>query len=308
MALPSFTPTTNAVALPTVIAQEVIRLLPANLGLARFISKDTDWTGRDFATYGQTLDIVKPGSITARKKTPGTPITSQSPTADKVSVTLNNHGYVSITEEDITTLLQKPDMQQAYALRMAIVLAEQIESDIFALHPSITNTVTFTPVSTEAEIDAAYRLLRDKFARLKVSQNEPKLAMLDTSVVSKMLSVTKYTSGDFVSGKGIVEGSINRIHGINNMESQLVPYTGSPGAYHNIATTKWGLVLASRPMPLSGNGRGVQQTVIVDPGTGLSFRLTEGYDQQNLGVQMTLDVLYGVAVADVNQVIEIESF
>lgn len=306
--MPNFTPTTNAQAIPTIIAQEVIRKLPANLGLARFVSKDSDWTGKDFANYGDTLNIVKPGDLTAGLKTPGTPVTVQSATATKINVTLNQHGYITILQEDITKLLQKPDMQEAYAERMSIVLAEQIEAAGFALHPSITNTVTFSPVTTEAEIDTAFRALRSKFARLKVPQNEAKMAFLDTSVIDKLLSVTKYTSGDYVNNKAIIEGAINRIHGINNFETQLAPYTGSPGAYHGIATTKWGMVLASRPMPLDGNGRGVQQTIITDPGTGLSFRLTQGYDQNNLGVQMTLDVLYGWAIADVNQVIEVESF
>lgn len=306
--MPNFTPTTNVNAIPTVIAQEVIRLLPANLGLARFVSKDTDWTGQDFASYGDTLQIDKPGALVAKKKTPGTQIVTQSPSDDKVSVTLNNHAYISILQEDITKLLQKPDMQQAYAERMSIVLAEQIETDGFLLHPSITNTVTFSPVSTEAEIDAAYRSLRSKFARLKVPQNESKAGFFDTSVIDKLLSVTKYTSGDFVNGKGIIEGAVNRIHGINNVETQLVQTSGSPVAYHNLALTKWGIVLVSRPMPLDGNGRGARQNVVVDPGTGLSFRMTESYSHGDLGVQFTLDCLYGWAIADANQVIEVESF
>lgn len=304
----TFTPTTNAVAIPTIIAQQTIKRLKANFGLAKFVSKDTDWTGTDFATYGDTLDIVKPGSFTARTKTPGTPIVVDNDTATKVSVSLDTHSYVSILQEDITKMLQKPDLQAEYADRMAQVLAEAVENKLFALHPSIENTVTFSPVSTEAEIDAAYRALRSKFARLKVAGTTEKLALLDTSVIDKLLSVSKYTSGDFVNNKAIIEGSINRIHGINNMESQLVPTSGSPVAYHNVALTKWGMVLVSRPMPVDGNGRGVKQYVITDPNTGLSFRITEGYDQQNMGTQMTIDLLFGAAIADVNQVIEIESF
>lgn len=304
----TFTPTTNAEAIPTIIAQETIKQLASNFGLAKFVSKDTDWTGQDFATQGDTLSIVKPGTFTARTKTPGTAITVDNATATKVSVTLDTHAYVSILQEDITKIMQKPDLMSEYGQRMALTLAEKVESTLFNLHPSITNVVTFSPVSTEAEIDTAYRALRSKFARLKVPQTEPKLAMLDTSVIDKLLSVSKYTSGDYVNNKAIIDGAINRIHGINNMESQLVPVTGSPVAYHNIATTKWGMVLVSRPMPLDGNGRGVKQYVITDQHTGLSFRITEGYDQQNMGVQMTIDLLIGAAIADANQVVEIESF
>lgn len=306
--MPNFTPTTNAVAIPTVIAQETIRLLPSYMGVARFVSKDTDWTGQDFASYGDTLEVVNPGALTVKTKTPGTPIVTQSPTADKVSVTLDTHSYISILQEDITKLLQKPDLQQKYAQNMAIKLAESIESKIYALHPTVQNTITFSPVTTEAEIDAAFRRLRDKFARLKVPKGEEKAFFQDTSITSNLLSVTKYTSGDYVNGKGIIEGAVNRVHGINNVETQLIPTSGSPVAYHNLALTKWGIVLVSRPMPLDGNGRGARQFIVTDPNTGLNFRMTEAYDYKEMGTAFTLDVLTGAAVADQNQVIEVESF
>ena len=304
----TFTPTTNADAIPTVIAQETIRLLPSYMGIAKFVSKDADWTGTDFASYGDTLDIVNPGTIVAKTKTPGTQIETQNPTADKVSVTLDTHSYVSILQEDITKLLQKPDMQQKYAQRMAIVLAEKIESSVYALHPQVTNTITFSPVSTEAEIDAAFRRLRTKFARLKVPKSEDKMFFQDSSIMDNILSVTKFTSGDFVNNKAIVEGAQNRIHGINNFETQLIPTSGSPVAYHNMALTKWGVVLASRPMPLDGNGRGAKQSIVVDPNSGLAFRFTEAYDWKEMGVAFTIDVLTGVGIADANQIIEVESF
>lgn len=304
----TFTPTTNAVAIPTVVAQEVIRLLPGYMGISKFVSKDVDWTGKDFQSYGNTLDIVKPGNLTVQDKTPGTPVSVQNATATKVSVTLNKHKIIAILEEDITKMLQKPEMQQEYAQRMAIKLAEQIDSDVYALHPSMTNVVSFTPFSTEAEIDTAYRALRSKFARLKVPKEEAKVLFQDTSVTDKLLSVTKYTSSDYTNAKGIVEGALNKIHGINNFETQLVPTTGSPVAYHNVALTKWGIVLASRPLPTDGNGMGVRQNVIVDPNTGLAFRMTQGYSMDDVGVRLQMDVLYGVAIADNDQVIEVESF
>lgn len=303
----TFTPTTNAVAIPTIVAQETIKLLPSYMGLAKFVSKDTDWTGRDFASYGQTLDITKPGTLSKSDKVPGSPYVPQNATATKVSVTLDKNPYVMILQEDVTKMLQKPDLQLAYAQRQAIALAESIESSIYALHPSLHNTVTMDYTS-EATIDTSFRNIRSRFARLKVPKMEDKMLFADTSVVDKLLSVTKYTSMDYANAKGIVEGAVSKIHGINTFETQLAPATGSPVAYHNIATTKWGFVLASRPMPLDGNGRGAIQSNITDPNTGLTFRVTESYDVMNGGVIYNLECLYGVAIADVNQVIEVESF
>lgn len=304
----SFTPTTNANAIPTVIAQETLKLLAANMGLAKFVSKDTDWTGKDFATYGDTLVIDRPGSLVVKKKTPGTPMVLQNPNTDKVQVTLNQHDYIDVLQEDITKLLQKPDMQAAYARNMAIKLAEGVESYLFSLHPSLTVTETFDYTSATT-IENSFLKIRSRFSRFKVPQNETKFCFLDTSVIDKLLAVEKYTRGDYIGNTEAVElGAIRRIYNINIFETQLSPYTGSPGAYHGLALTRYGLVLVNRPMPLDGNGKGVRQTIMTDPNTGLSIRLTEGYSHGDLGSRFTMDLLYGAAVADNQQVFEVESF
>lgn len=305
--MPNFTPTTNAVAIPTVIAQEVIRLWPGYMNLAKFVSKDTDWTGQDFASYGNTLDIPKPGTLTVSTKTAGTAMTTQSPTATKVSVTLNQHKYIDVLEEDITKLLQKPDMQAAYARNMAIVLAEDVESYLFSLHPNLTSTVSFDATSATT-IENSFLALRSKFARNKVPQAMPKGAFLETSIIDKLLTVDKYSRGDYIGNTEAVNlGAIRRIYNINIFESQLVPATGSPVAYHSLGLTPYGLVLANRPMPLDGNGKGVRQTNMRDPNTGVTFRLTEGYSHGDLGSRFTIDLLYGASVCDTTQVYEIES-
>lgn len=306
--MPNFTPTTNAVAIPTIIAQEVIRLFPGYMNLAKFVSKDTDWTGQDFATYGQTLDIVKPGSLTVSTKTAGTPMTTQSPTATKVSVVLNQHKYIDVLEEDITKLLQKPDMQAAYARNIAIKLAEDVESYLFSLHPNLTDTVTFDATSATT-IETSFLALRSKFARNKVPQMMSKGAFLDTSIIDKLLTIEKYSRGDYIGNTEAIQlGAIRRIYGINIFESQLVPSTGSPVAYHSLALTPYGLVLANRPMPLDGNGKGVRQVNLRDPNTGLTLRLTEGYSHGDLGSRFTMDIVYGAAVCDTTQIYEVESF
>jgi len=303
----NFTPTTNAVAIPTIIAQEVIRLFPGYMNLAKFVSKDTDWTGQDFASYGDTLDIVKPGSLTVKTKTPGTAMTTQSPDASKVSVSLNQHKYIDVLQEDITKLLQKPDMQQAYAQNMAIKLAEEVETYLFSLHPNLTKTISFDHTSATT-IETSFLAIRSAFARNKVPQVMQKAAFLETSIIDKLLTIEKYSRGDYIGNTEAVNlGAIRRIYNINIFESQLVPSTGSPVAYHSLAMTPYGMVLANRPMPLDGNGKGVRQTNMRDPATGLTFRLTEGYSHGDLGSRFTIDLVYGASICDTTQVYEVES-
>lgn len=301
----NFTPTTNSVAIPTVIAQQVIKKLPSYMGIARFVSKDVDWTGQDFASYGQTLDIVKPGDLTVQTKTAGTQTTSQAATATKVSVTLNRHKYIELLQEDITKLLQKPDLQAAYADQMAMRLAEDIEAYIYSLHPSITETVTFN-TSSEATIEQSFLKLRERFALNKVPLSALKGLFMHPTLMTKILQVSKYTSQDYVQGDVIEMGALRKIYNIGSFESQLVEPSGSPATYHNIATTKEGFVIANRPLPLDGNGKGVRQYNLQDPNTGLTMRVTEGYSQKDLGTIVTMDLVYGAALCDTTQVIEVD--
>lgn len=302
----TFTPTTNALAIPTVIAQEVIRKLPGYMNLARTVAKDSDF--EQAFSYGDTLRITKTGTLTALQKTPGTAITLQNPNLTNVDVVLNQHWYVAFLQEDITKMLQKPQLQEAYANDAAIALAEKIEGVILALHPSMTNSDKFD-ASSATTIDASLRRIRSFFARQKVPQAEQKFAYLDTSIIDAMLGVDKYTLLQNVgSERPITEGAIRRIYGIDVFESQLIPTTGSPVAYHSVAYTRGGICLAVRPMALDGNGRGARQAYFNDPNTGVSLRMTESYDTDNFGVKMSMDVLFGAALVDQRRVLEVESF
>ncbi len=304
----NFTPTTNANAIPTIIAQETLRLFPGYLNLAKFVSKDVDWTGKDFANFGQTLEIVKPGTLSTQTKTPGSNYTNQAVTADKLSVSLDQHKYISLLEEDITKMLQKPDLQAAYARDAAIKLAEEVETFLFGLHPSATYTETFRATNATT-VEAGFLAIRSRFARNKVPQGMPKAAFLDTSVIDELLKIDKYSRGDYIGNTEAIQmGAIRRIYGINIFESQVVPSTGSPVAYHNAALTPLGMVLVNRPMPLDGNGKGVKQTNFAEPLTGLTFRLTEGYSLDAGGSVIRLETVYGGAIADPKHYVEVESF
>lgn len=304
----SFTPTTDAAAIPTIIAQEVIKQFPGYMNLAKFVSNDVDWTGQDFGTYGQTLDIVKPGTLTVKTKTPGTQMESQAPTADKISVTLNRHKYIDVIDEDITKMLRKPNLQIDYAQRMAIELAQDVEEYLLGLHASIPETLTWDNTSA-ATIEASFLAIRSWFAKHKIPLQMAKGLFVDTSIVDKLLTINKYTSGDYQGEKAAIrDGAIRRTYGIDTYETQMIQLSGSPVCYHNVATTKFGMVLVNRPMPLDGNGKGVMQRNMADPNTGLTFRLTEGYSHGDLGSRFTIDLLYGGAICDTNQIVEVESF
>ena len=86
------------------------------------------------------------------------------------------------------------------------------------------------------------------------------------------------------------------LYGVSLHESQLVPVVaGTPNSTKNLAFDPGAVILASRRLPDAPSGTGAVQSVVTDPVSGLALRVTMSYNADNLGVQVTMDTLYGVA-------------
>jgi len=296
--------TTNAAFIPTIIAQKAIGRFPSYLNLARTVSRDSEWTQ---AKEGATIQVPKRGAVVANDKTAGNNFTKQNPTATNVSVTLNKHKEVTLTIDDVTKVLENQDTQNGYADDGAIALAEAVETSLAELHASIENTITFDATSATT-IDASLLLIRKYFADQKVPLLEQRYLYTASSMFNDLLGVDKYTRYDARGDAGaITEGKIVRTYGIEIHESQIVAVSGSPVAYHNLAYTKNALVVASRPLEKPMAGLGVLAGVINDPTVGLSLRTLFWYNGDLGAHQLTLDLLYGVAIMDQRRIVEVES-
>jgi hypothetical protein len=296
--------TTNAAFIPTIIAQKALGRLPAYLNVARTISRDSDWAT---ATYGQIIKVPKRGAVVANNKTAGEVFTKQNPTATDVAVTLDKHKEVTITIDDVTKVLENQDTQMGYAEDGAIALAEQLESSLLDLHPSIANTRTWNRTSA-ATIDSSMLAIRKFFVDQKVPKTEPRYFQCDASIYNDLLGTDKYSRYDATGQQGqITQGQMIKAYGFDIFESQLIPVSGSPVAYHNIAYTRNGLVLATRPLPRP-NGFGGYYANVNDPKTGVALRSMFWYNADLGAHQITLDVLFGVAILDERKILEVESF
>jgi hypothetical protein len=295
--------TTNAKFIPTIIAQEALGRLKSYLHVARNISRDSDWST---ASFGQVLRIPKRGAVSANDKSTGVVYTKQNPTATDVSVTLNKHKEVTFAIDDVTKVLENQNTLMGYGEDGAIALAESIESDLLALHPSITNTKSFDATSATT-IDTSMLAIRKFFTDQKVPKVEQKYLVVDASVYNNLLATDKYSRYDARGdGSAITTANLLKAYGFEISESQLIPTSGSPVAYHNIAFSRNGLILASRPLPRP-EGFGGRYAVVVDPDVGLALRTLFWYNADLGAHQLTLDVLYGVAILDDRRVLEVES-
>lgn len=296
--------TTNAQYIPTIISQKTLQRLGAYFQVAKTVSKDSDWST---ATFGQVLSIPKTGAVVASDKVAGVNYTKQNPTGTNTTVTLDKHKEVTFAIHDVTKVLENQDTLMRYAEDGAIALAEAVENSLLGLHASISASDTWNRTSA-ATIDASLLRIRKYFTDQKVPVLEEKFFVTDATVYNDLLGQQKYTDASWRGANGAVDdGKMLRVYGLAISESQLIPVTGSPVAYHSIAYTRNGFVLASRPLPRP-EGFGGNYSIVNDPNIGISVRTLFWYNADLGAHQLTIDLLYGVAVLDQRRVLEVESF
>lgn len=298
------TTTTDAVFIPTIISQKCLQRFGAYLNLAKTVGRNSDWTT---ATEGTVLSIPKTGAVTANDKTQGNVFTKQAPTGTNVNVTLNKHKEVTLTIDDVTKVVTNQDTQMRYGNDAAIALAEAVETTVAELHPQISATITWDRTSATT-IDASLLKIRKYFTDQKVPKLEQRYFYVDSTLFNDLLGVQKYTDQSWRGANNTVaEGQMIKTYGFEIWESQLIPVTGSPVAYHNLAYTKDAFVLASRPLPRP-EGFGGMYSIINDPLTNVSLRTLFWFNADLGAHQLTLELLYGVGVLDQRRVVEVESF
>jgi hypothetical protein len=271
--------------IPEIWALRAFQVLRANMVMANLVTTDSDIGS---FSVGDILHIPFPGTFTATAKALNTAVTLQVPSDTDVTVTLNKHYEVSFLIEDIARAMQNQSIMDRYINNAVVPLAEQIEGDLFALYASVTNS------TTSATMDDA------QLRKARLALNKQKVPLSNRSIVvapecetillgaANLATYFAYTQG----GSIIRNGQIGRAYGLDVFMSQLVPVSGT---LKNLAFTPDAFILAMRALPETPNV-GVDQTVFTDPQSRLTFRQTVSYSPSNLGLQVTLDVLYGVGI------------
>jgi len=276
--------------IPQIWANTALEILRSKVVLAKLVTRDSDIAAFQ---VGDTLNIPYPGTFVANDKAANTNVTMQVPTASTTTVSLNKHKEVSFIVEDAARATANQDIMQRYMEAAIIPIAEQIESDLLALGSTFTSSVgTYGTDITAATVRLARKQLNDNKApvdgRALIVSDKDEIALLGDTNLQNYFA--------FAQTQGVAEGSIGRLYGFDVYSSQLVPTSGtSPVNTKNIAFHPGALILAMRGLPEAPAGSGAQTSVVTDPVSGLTLRVTVAYNPANLGVQVTTDVLYGVA-------------
>ena len=273
----------NSIA--TIVAAEALGYLKANTVMARLVARDWD---NEVAVHGQTIDIPFTGALSVNDKAADTAVTLQTPSDSKVSVTLNKHKEVSFLIEDIGRALARPNFLPAYMEDGMKVLAEQIDADLTALYSGFSQTIDATLGLGEDDFREARRLLNSAKAPLM-----DRFAVLHEDAEFEYLSIDRAVNRDYAESLGSAAAGAftGRFMGFDIFMDQKIAVAATQAK--NLFFHKNAIVLATRPLPPAPQGAGVVQTVMDEDGLGL--RVTLSYNPDHLGVQVTIDVLYGVA-------------
>lgn len=272
-------------SIPTIVAAQALGYLRANTVLARLVNRDYE---NEVATYGQTVKIPYGGALSVNDKSANTAVTRQVPDDSAYTLTLNKHKEVTFLLEDIAKAFARPDWFATYAADAMSVMAEQIDSDIAALYSGFSQSIDATSGLGEDDFRNARRLLNS--AKAPATQ---RYGVLHEDADYEALGIEKIVNRDYTEtlGSMAADSMVGRFMGFDLFMDQKIATASSEAK--NLFFHRNAIVMASRPLPPAPANAGVQQSVMSEDGVGI--RVTVGYDKDLLGVQFTIDCLYGVA-------------
>lgn len=231
--------TAAATFIPEIWSDEVIAAYKKNLVLANLVRK-MSFRGKK----GDTLHIPKPVRGTATAKAANTAVTIQANAESEVQVLINKHFEYSRFIEDITAVQALSSLRSFYTEDAGYALAKQVDDELIALGKSfgdgdasdwthsnsyyidastgLTSYAVDTVVTGDVFTDAGFRKLIQLMDDADVPMDGRKFA-IPPSLRNAIMGVDRYNSSDFVDGRGVQNGQIGKLYGIDIYVSSNMP-------------------------------------------------------------------------------------
>ena len=231
--------TAAATFIPEIWSDEVIAAYKKNLVLANLVRK-MSFKGKK----GDTLHIPKPVRGTATAKAANAAVTIQANTESEVQVLVNKHFEYSRFIEDITSVQALSSLRSFYTEDAGYALAKQVDDELVALGKSfgdsdgadwvhsnayyidastgLTTYAVDTVVTGDVFTDAGFRKLIQLMDDADVPMDGRKFA-IPPSLRNAIMGVDRYNSSDFVDGRGVQNGQIGKLYGIDIYVSSNMP-------------------------------------------------------------------------------------
>ena len=280
------TNSTAATFIPELWSDEIVAAYKANLVVANLVNK-MPMRGKK----GDTIHIPKPTRGSASAKAASTQVTLQAATESEVVVSINKHYEYSRLIEDITEVQALASLRKFYTDDAGYALATQIDDDLFTeavssftkyyidgangLAAYAADTVAATDLFTDLGFRDAIQVLDD--ADVPMSQ---RVLVVPPSAVNTIRGIDRSMSSDFVDGRGVANGKIGTLYGVDVYVSTNCPVieTAAENAGGGV-DVKAALLMHKDALVLAE-----QQGV----------RSQTQYKQEYLSTLFTSDTIYGV--------------
>ena len=274
------------VAIPEFWSATALGALKANTVMAQLVRRDFD---NEIATQGDTVNVTRRGALSVNAKTANTNVTLQNPANTNIPIVLDTHNEVSFIVEDIASARAIDDALD-YVEDAAIVIAEDVDTQLLGLVTTVGAQVgAYADDLDTPAIVAARKQLND----FKCPQRG-RVMVIGSGPEASLLSKIEFTSTDFggdTSKVAIIEANLGRRYGFDFfMDQQVLEDVATE--IRNVAFHREAFVLVSRTLPLPPSGSGALASTMAEDGVGM--RAIRAYNASALGVQMTIDILFGV--------------
>jgi N4-gp56 family major capsid protein len=288
--------------IPELWSDEIIAAYKKNLVLANLVNK-MSMVGKK----GDTLHIPKPTRGLAHVKAQNAAVTIQSDVEDDITVQITKHYEYSRLIEDIVGVQALDSMRRFYTDDAGYALARQIDDDVFLLGQKLGNAGTSgadwthsnvyysnaalgkatyvedTVEDTDLFTDLTFRQL----IKLMDDEDTPmdnRVLVIPPSARETILGIDRYVSSDFVNGRGVNNGQIGSLYGVDIYVTSNCPIIEDAG--DNTAATSTRDLKAAMLFH--------KDTFVLAEQMGI--RSQTQYKQEFLANLYTADTLYGVAV------------
>jgi N4-gp56 family major capsid protein len=291
--------TSAATFIPEIWSDEVVAAYEKNLVLANLVKK-MSMQGKK----GDTIHIPKPVRGTANAKVENQAVTVQNGAESEVTVSINKHFEYSRLIEDITEAQALASLRQFYTSDAGYALAKQVDDELFSLGQKFgdgasgtvdwvhsnsyyvdastgltayaADTVTTSDVFTDAGFRALIQKMDDADAPM-----DGRFFVIPPSLRNAIMGIDRYVSSDFVDGRGVVNGKIGNLYGIDVYVTSNCP-TIETAAENTAGDAIRAAILGHRDTMVMAEQIGV--------------RSQTQYKQDFLATLYTADRLFGVEV------------
>ncbi len=282
--------------IPEIWSDEVIAAYKKNLVLANLVNKMT-MRGKK----GDTLHIPKPTRGAASAKAANTVVNIQADTETEVQVVINKHFEYSRFIEDIVEVQALASLRRFYTEDAGYALAKKVDDELFTLGQTfgdgtsdwthsnsyyidastgLTAYAEDTVVPADVFTDAGFRALIKLMDDADVPM-DGRFFVVPPSLRAAIMGIDRYNSSDFVDGRGVQNGQIGSLYGIDIYVSSNCPIIETDA--NNTATAGGDIkaaILAHK-----------DAMVLAEQ---MAVRSQTQYKQEYLSTLYTADTLFGV--------------